>query len=165
MSFVENSVTRTLQFPVSLIYVILSDFREHHLRIAPSSVRPTSYRLIAGGVGHGTIVEFATSIGHEPSPAQFVIDETIPGREFTLSTTNGAIVQSFVLSEDGPDRCAVQFSIRYRHRPGLLGLFDRVVGPMEIERILSQKMNNLELYAATLGTTYTGSASTELISV
>lgn len=113
--------------------------------------------MIQGGIGKGTIVEFESSLGHEPQPLTYHIDEPEPGRLLTMTSTNGAIVQTYKIVDSVLGRCEVTFSIRYQRRPGLRGLFDKVAGPMEIERILEQKLDNLELYAATLGATIHGS--------
>ncbi|MEJ7839256.1 MAG: hypothetical protein WKF81_10585, partial [Thermomicrobiales bacterium] len=96
-------------------------------------------------------VEFESSIGHEPQPVTYHVPEPEPGRRMIMTSINESIVQTFEISGQDLDRCTLRLEIRYPQRPGLLGLVDRVIGPMEIERILKQKFDNIELYAATLG--------------
>lgn len=153
LNFVEASVERVLNFPDRLIYAILSDFREHHLRIVPSSVRAPSFQIIEGGIGAGTIIEHESSLGHEPQPVRYVVAEPEPGRVLTMTGSGGAIVQTFQLTNSSPTQCSLNMSAKFRSRNGLLGLIDRILGRMELERVLNQKLDNLELYAATLGAT------------
>jgi ribosome-associated toxin RatA of RatAB toxin-antitoxin module len=151
LRFAENSLTRTIPFDATMLYAIVSDFAEHHRRITPEYVVNSSYRIIQGGHGEGTVVQFESTTGRVPGPIQYVIEEPEPGRVLTMSYNDGVILYTWTFDPIAPGQCSLTASIRYQCREGFHGLYDRFFGPLEISGALVQLFDNLERYAETLG--------------
>jgi hypothetical protein len=148
-----------------MLYAVVSDFAEHHRRITPDQVINSTYRVVQGGKGVGTIVEFESTTGRQPGTIQYVIDEPEPGRVLTMSYNDGVVLYTMTFDPVEPGVCNLTGTIRYQCRNGLYGLYDRIFGRSEIIATLTQLFDNLERYAQTLGSRVVSSRPAQSISV
>lgn len=151
MEFVEAVVRRDLPFPAATVYAIVADVRDHHFRVVPESVDRSTYRVLEGGYGAGTVVEYQTAISRIDHPLRYLVEEPEPGRVVVFRHEGGLVEKRYEVDAAGPAACTMTSRVRVARRAGFLGIIDRLLGRSFIQRMAEQKLDNIEQYAATLG--------------
>jgi hypothetical protein len=144
-------VERTLSHSPERLYHILIDFLQHHQRIAPHSVSLGSIEVIEGGVGHGTVVAFGSSLSSTRHPTRYRVVVTEPGVAFELQSEDGTQRLVHHVVGDGAGSSIVTFTWHSTPPSNVIHRIRSSIAHSRAVAVLEEKMDNLDRYAATLG--------------
>ena len=137
---------RILDAPADVVYHCLADYREHH---RPEGFLPpafSDFEVKHGGVGAGTVIRFASTLGGRKQTMTAAIEEPHPGR--VLVETGHPVVTTFTVEPDGTDRRRAR--VRFHtviDSPGLTGLVTRLFAPRMLRPLYEDELSRLERYA------------------
>jgi uncharacterized protein YndB with AHSA1/START domain len=137
---------RTIDAPAPLVYRLISDFNLHHANILPSAFR--DLRVESGsGVGAGTVITFQTTNGGRVRRFRSEVSEPEPGRVLVEEDRSQGARTTFTVTPDG-DRSVVRIENTFVLSPGITGLFERLLAPGLLRRLLVEELARLDAYAA-----------------
>ncbi len=148
MSTVEVSAERVVRAPAERVYGYLADYSEHHQRFLPPAF--SGFRLVSGGVGAGTEVEFVVTAGGRSRPYHMVVSEPEPGRVLVETDANSSLVTTFTVSPDA-GACRVRMHTAWQGAGGIGGIFERLFAPKVMRSLYEDELQRLDAYAAAAG--------------
>ncbi len=148
MSQTEAKASALIDAPAEQAYAILADYREGHPHILPKQYF-TSLEVEEGGVGAGTVVRFEIAAMGRTQSFRSMITEPEPGRVLleTDPVSGNATTFSVRPTQDGT-RAYVTISTAVNSRGGVLGLPERFLTKLFLQRIYKQELALLAAVAA-----------------
>jgi hypothetical protein len=133
--------------PAERVYALLADYRYHHPRIVPPEYF-TALQVEQGGRGAGTRVRVRMRVMGVARESIHVIREPEPGRVLEELDSEGATATTFTVDpfRDGTES-RVTIRTRFRVRPGVRGMIERVLTGMLLRRIYRKELVRLDEYA------------------
>ncbi|HET9090797.1 MAG TPA: SRPBCC family protein [Acidimicrobiales bacterium] len=148
MSTVEVSAERAVRAPAERVYGYLADYSEHHHHFLPPAF--SGFRVVAGGVGAGTEVEFSVTAGGRSRPYHMAVSEPEPGRVLVETDANSSLVTTFTVTPAG-DTCRVRMHTAWKGAGGIGGIFERLFAPKVMKALYEDELQRLDAYAASAG--------------
>ncbi|MCC7103676.1 MAG: SRPBCC family protein [Chloroflexi bacterium] len=130
--------------PAELVYGLIRNYQEHHDRFLPTAF--SEYRVERGGVGEGTEVSFAVTVGGMERRYHVLVTEPLPGHELVETDLLSGAVTRFLVTSEGA-QCRVGFETTWEAAPGLAGLFERWLAPTLMQRLYRDELSRLDRYA------------------
>ncbi|HET7092753.1 MAG TPA: SRPBCC family protein, partial [Thermomicrobiales bacterium] len=119
MAPIHVSAERVIPAPAPAVYALLADYKSGHPTILPSAF--SDFRVLEGGIGAGTRIQYALTIGGRGRDVEAVIAEPEPGRVLTETTVEGGLVTTFTVDPIG-GRSRLRFDTIWEPNRGLTGL-------------------------------------------
>jgi len=137
------SAERVLDAPAEVVYHCIADYREHH---RPEGFLPpafTDFEVQRRGVGAGTVIRFASTLGGRKQAMTAAIEELEPGR--VLVETGHPVRTTFTVEPEGR-RARVRFDTVIE-AGGFVGLVTRLFAPRMLRPLYEDELSRLERYA------------------
>lgn len=136
--------SRVIDARPEVLYQIIADYRNGHPKILPKPFF-TSLQVEKGGVGSGTVIRVETQVMGTRETLRMVVSEPEPGRVLKEEDPGAGVETTFTVApvEDG-SRTKVTIATRWRAKPGLLGLGERLMKPPVARRLYRQELLLLE---------------------
>jgi hypothetical protein len=123
-------------------YSILADYHHGHPSILPSR-HFTHLRVLEGGRGHGTVIQFGLKLGGRVQEAVADVTEPEPGRTLVERVRDDRGTETtFTVESAGASRVHVTIHTRFTAR-GLPGWVERLVAPRLLRPIYRQQLAHL----------------------
>jgi len=148
MATIRVSVEGQVHGSAEQVYRYIADYRTHHPAFLPPAF--TNFTVEEGGVGAGTVVNFALKSGGRTRTFRLRVSEPDPGRvlsETTIGTRNSTTFT--VTPENSTSR--VRIATEYEGEGGLSGLIERFLAPLLLRRLYRDELARLDRYAASGG--------------
>jgi hypothetical protein len=143
MSQVHVSAERLIDAPAALVYHCIADYREHH---RPGGFLPpvfSDFRIEQGGVGAGTVISFAMTLGGRTRHSTQSVSEPEPGRVLVES---GDGVRTTFTVEPRAERCKVRFDTVLEAK-GLNGLLLHLFAGRLLRPVYADELERLDRHA------------------
>ncbi len=146
MDTYELHVSKKIKADPTLIYRVLSDYRNEHPHILPKPYLAVT-AVEQGGVGAGTIVRVQMKVMGVVNHLRLFVTEPIPGREIHEEDPVAGIKTIFALEPD-PDHVACQVRIQtiWQKKQGIKGLIERWLVPPIVRSIYTKELEILKTY-------------------
>ena len=146
MSMLIAEADATVDAPVGLVLQIIRDFDGHHRRILPPAF--SDFRVLAGGVGAGTVTSFTTTLGGRKVHGQTVVTEPAAGvvREDVVGRD---MVTTFRVQERG-NHAFVTIRTPWTPARGINGFLERRFAARMLQKVYHQELALLRAYAREL---------------
>ena len=145
MALLHASAERTVPVPAGAVYALLADYRHGHPSILPPAF--SDLEVVRGGVGAGTEIRFAMTLGGRKQVVVASVDEPEPGRVLTETYQERGAVTSFTVDAVG-NQSRVRIDTSWAPTQGLAGLVERLVMPRLFRKIYAQELDLIERWAA-----------------
>ncbi len=132
--------------PADVVYRCIADYRQHH---RPGGFLPpafTDYEIVNGGVGAGTSLRFAFTIGGRRRAMTATVTEPQPGR---VLVERGSGVETTFTVQPAYGGSLVRFDTVIDDA-GLAGLLNRLFAARLIRPIYEDELRRLDEYARAL---------------
>lgn len=141
-----HRVSATADIPASAarVYGVLADYHEGHAHIVP---KPWFLwlRVVEGGVGEGTVVEFALRLMGRTQHFRATVTEPEPGRVLVETNEDGAVT-SFTVDPQGDERCRLTIATETTVRDGLLGKIEGWMATRLLRPIYEKELAEIAAY-------------------
>jgi len=146
MSMLIAEADATVDAPAGLVLQIIRDFEGHHRRILPAAF--SDFRVLAGGVGAGTVTSFTTTLGGRKVHGQTVVTEPASGvvREDVVGRD---MVTTFRVQELG-NHAFVTIRTTWTPAGGITGFLERRFAARMLRDIYREELALLQAYAREL---------------
>ncbi len=145
MSDVIASVSRIVDAPPERVYQVLADYAGQHHRILPEEF--SGYRVLEGGLGAGTVVEFTVTLAGGARHSRADVTEPEPGRVLVETDHTTSTVTRFTVDrEAGGSR--VTIDTRFPASPPPRGWAERLFAPRMLRQLYVKELANLSAYVA-----------------
>jgi len=138
------SSERRIAAPASFVYEVIADFDTHHTKMLPPAFR--DLRVVAGGVGAGTVITFDIVNGANVRHCRSEITEPEPGRVLVEEDRGNGTRTTFSVAPDG-EGCLVRIDSAFRTSRGFRGIVEAIIGPPVLRRLLAEELARLDAYA------------------
>ncbi|MDX6334248.1 MAG: hypothetical protein QOG05_1588 [Streptosporangiaceae bacterium] len=144
MATILVSVERSVDAPAGAVYGYIADMRGHHPRFLPPAF--SDFQVESGGVGAGTITQFAVTAGGRTRQYRMKVAEPEPGRILTESDTGSSLVTRYTVAPEG-SKSLVRISTTWDGAGGVGGFFERLFAPRAMRGIYADELERLDTYA------------------
>ena len=146
MAIVTAAAQARVDAPADLVLEIIRDFDGHHRRILPAAF--SDFRVLAGGVGAGTVTSFTTTLGGRKVHGQTVVTEPASGvvREDVVGRD---MVTTFRVQERG-NHAFVTIRTTWTPARGINGFLERRFAARMLRDVYRQELALLQAYAREL---------------
>jgi hypothetical protein len=144
MATILVSVERSVDAPAGAVYGYIADMRGHHPRFLPPAF--SDFQVESGGVGAGTITQFAVTAGGRTRQYRMKVAEPEPGRILTESDTGSSLVTRYTVAPEG-SKSLVRISTTWDGAGGVGGFFERLFAPRAMRGIYADELERLDAYA------------------
>jgi hypothetical protein len=146
MSVLIAEADATVDAPAGLVLEIIRDFDGHHRRILPPAF--SDFKVLAGGVGAGTVTSFTTTLGGRRTHGQTVVTEPATGvvREDVVGRD---MVTTFRVQERG-HHAFVTIRTTWTPARGINGFLERRFAVRMLRDMYRQELALLQAYAREL---------------
>jgi hypothetical protein len=143
MSMLIAEADATVDAPAGLVLEIIRDFDGHHRRILPPAF--SDFRVLAGGVGAGTVTSFTTTLGGRKTHGQTVVTEPAAGvvREDVVGRD---MVTTFRVQARG-EASLVTIRTTWTPSRGVNGFLEKRFAPGMLRDVYRQELALLQAYA------------------
>jgi hypothetical protein len=141
------SAEGSLDAPAEVVYHCLADYREHH---RPGGFLPpqfVDFQIQRGGVGAGTVISFATTLGGRKQRVTQHVSEPEPGR--VLVESGDGVMTTFTVEPEGAG-CRVRFDSVFE-ASGIQGLLLRLFAARLLRPVYAEEIQRLERHARAHG--------------
>ncbi len=145
MATVEASAEGIVHASADRVYALIADPARHQHFLPPAF---SDFKVVAGGSGAGSEVEFTVTAGGRQRRYHMVVSEPEPGRVLAESDANSSLVTTFTVTAAG-ESCRVRIHTAWQGAGGLGGLFERLFAPRAMKSIYEEELGLLDSYAAT----------------
>jgi hypothetical protein len=145
-----------VEAPASLVLEIIRDFDGHHRHILPSIF--SDFRVLAGGVGAGTVTAFTTTLGGRSTRGQTVATEPAPG-VVQEDVVGRDMVTFFRVQERGDGASYASITTTWTPSGGLDGMLERLFAPRMLTKAYEEEIRLLQAYAKVLAAERAGAAA------
>ena len=135
---------RNIAAPAPLVYTIIADFDTHHAKFLPPAFH--DLRVVAGGVGAGTVITFDIVNGANVRHCRSEITEPEPGHVLVEEDRGNGTRTTFSVTPDGAGSL-VRIESAFRTSPGFRGIVEALIGPPVLRRLLAEELARLDSYA------------------
>ena len=149
MSSNQTAVTATIEAPADLIYQVISDYVNHHPHILPDAYFG-GLEVLEGGVGAGTCIKVHAIIYGSDQTLTMGVAEPEPGRVLTETDLDGGLKTTFALQPLDDQETELTITTAWPPASGLQSLFNRLMLPRYVRRMLEAEMEQLAAYVAGL---------------
>lgn len=138
------SATADIPAPAERVYAILADYHSGHAHILP---KPWFLwlRVVEGGVGDGTVVEYALRLFGRTQHFRAAVTEPEPGRVLVETNEDGAVT-SFTVDPQGDDRCRLTIATETTVRDGFLGKIEGWMATHLLKPIYEKELGEIAAY-------------------
>jgi hypothetical protein len=146
MSVLIAEADATVDAPAGVVLEIIRDFDGHHRRILPGAF--SDFKVLAGGVGAGTVTSFTTTLGGRKTHGQTVVTEPAAGvvREDVVGRD---MVTTFRVQERG-HHAFVTIRTTWTPAGGINGFLERRFAARLLRDVYRQELALLQAYAREL---------------
>ena len=144
MASLEVSVDGHVAAPASVVYGILADYHDKHLRVLPPS-HFSDFVVEAGGAGAGTVFRFSTHALGQTRPMRVEVSEPEPGRLLVERELPHGTVTTFRVEPSGSGSRVTITTVW--EKTGVGALVDRLVTVPVMQRIYEKEMDLLRALA------------------
>jgi hypothetical protein len=146
MSMLIAEADAIVDAPADLVLGIIRDFDGHHRRILPRAF--SDFRVLAGGVGAGTVTSFTTTLGGRKVHGQTVVTEPAAGvvREDVVGRV---MVTTFRVQERG-HHAFVTIRTTWTPAGGMAGVLERWFAARMLRDVYREELRLLQAYALEL---------------
>jgi hypothetical protein len=161
MSMLIAEADAAIDAPAGLVLEIIRDFDGHHRRILPRAF--SDFRVLAGGVGAGTVTSFTTTLGGRKVHGQTVVTEPAAGvvREDVVGRD---MVTTFRVQERG-NGAFVTIRTTWTPAGGATGFLERRFATRMLREVYREELRLLQVYALELDGYRFPAASAGLVAV
>lgn len=124
-------------------YRMIADYRDGHTRIIPTKYF-RDLRVIEGGYGDGTVIEFDMLVFGKATHARARVSEPEPGRVLVETYPDTGWVTSFIVEQRGTSRSRVTIRTDAVVRAGLLGLLEGAFVRSFLSRVFPAELAQLD---------------------
>lgn len=147
MSQTQAKASALIDAPAEQVYAILADYREGHPHILPKQYF-TSLEVEEGGTGAGTVVRFEMNAAGKTQTFRSTITEPEPGRVLLETDPVSGTATTFIVDPNQQGtRAYVTISTVVNSRGGLLGLPERFLTKLFLQRVYKQELELLNAVA------------------
>lgn len=143
----EVTVSSTINAAADTIYGIIADYEKHHPRILPAAYF-SGLDVLEGGVGAGTRINVHALIYGSQQTLHMGVDEPEPGRVLTETDLDGGMKTTFSLQPVADQQTVVTITSAWPPASGLQSLFNRLMLPRYVRRMLEAELQQLAGYVA-----------------
>jgi len=144
MKTYEVTVERMIDAAHPQVYNAVIDMEEHR-RILPKQFE--SLEVLKGGKGQGTVFRLNMNVMGNRSLLEFSLTEPEPGRIVQEQDDKAGVVTIWKLSpNEKGDKCLIQLTTKFRSKPGIVGILERLFIPPVIRSIYRQELDNINEY-------------------
>ena len=129
--------------PAADTYRMIADYRDGHARIIPTRYF-RNLRVIEGGYGDGTVIEFDMLVFGKASHARARVSEPEPGRVLVETYPDTGWVTSFIVEPRGTSSSRVTIRTDAVVRAGLLGLLKGAFVRSFLSRVFPAELAQLD---------------------
>jgi hypothetical protein len=144
MALLHAFAERTVSAPAGAVYALLADYREGHPRILPPAF--SDLEVVRGGVGAGTEIRFAMTLGGQRHVVEASVGEPEPGRVLSESYREKSAVTSFTVDPVG-HQSRVRIETSWQASRGLAGLVERLIMPRLFRKLYAEELDLIERWA------------------
>ena len=145
----EVAVSRTIDATADTIYSIIADYETHHPHILPEAYF-SGLEILEGGVGAGTRINVHAIVYGSQQTLHMGVAEPQPGRVLTETDLNGGMKTTFALQPVGDQQTVVTITTAWPPASGLQSLFNRLMLPRYVRRMLEAELEQLAAYVAVI---------------
>jgi hypothetical protein len=146
MGVITASAQGLVAAPPDVVYRYLSDMQNHHPHFLPPAF--SDFRVVAGGIGEGTVVTFQFAAGGRRRDIRQTLTEPEPGHRMVETDANSSSVTTFVVdSVDAGKSSTVTISTQWNGALGIGGFFERIFAPRVMRGIYIDQIRRLDEYA------------------
>lgn len=129
--------------PAADAYRIIADYHEGHTRIIPPKYF-RNLRVIEGGYGEGTVIEFDMLVFGRTNHARARVSEPEPGRVLVETYPDTGWVTSFIVEPRGASSSRVTIRTDAIVRDGLLGRLEGAFVRSFLSRVFPAELAQLD---------------------
>lgn len=145
MANVHVSAERTIPSPPDALYSLLADYRVGHPSILPAAF--SDFKVLEGGVGAGTRIRFALTLGGRKLTTEAHVTEPEPGRVLAEHYVERGMTTTFaVTSITGGSRLRIHSSWKARRGPA--GWVERWLAPRLLRPLYEDELDRIERWAS-----------------
>lgn len=147
MATLRLKAERFIAAPAEVVYRCIADFKNHHANFLPPQF--TGYKVVKGGYGAGTEVEFVTVTGGQSRAFRTRIEEPVPGKVIIERDTLSDLVTTTTVQPEGQG-CRVSFETVWGSAKGFMGVLEGLFAPSIMRKLYEDELARLEQYAQKL---------------
>ncbi len=136
-------VTADVGAPAADVYRMIADYHDGHTRIIPPRYF-RNLRVIEGGYGEGTVIEFDMLVFGKTSHARARVSEPEPGRVLVETYPDTGWVTSFIVEPRGASSSRVTIRTDALVRGGLLGRLEGAFVRSFLSRVFPAELAQLD---------------------
>lgn len=144
MAPIRVTADRTINASPEDVYRLIADYRDHHPKFLPPAF--ADVRVEEGGVGAGTVVTFALTVGGKRRAYRQRVSEPEPGRVLTETDIATGAATSFTVTPEGSGS-RVEIATEFEGAGGITGFFERLLAPRLLKRMYVDELARLDDYA------------------
>lgn len=143
----EVTVSSTIDAAADTIYGIIADYEKHHPHILPAAYF-SGLDVLEGGVGAGTRINVHALVYGSKQTLHMGVAEPEPGRVLTETDLDGGMKTTFSLRPVVDQQTMVTITTAWPPASGLQCLFNRLMLPRYVRRMLEAELVQLAGYVA-----------------
>jgi hypothetical protein len=145
MSRNQETASATIDASAEKIYAIISDYENHHPHILPEAYF-SGLDVLEGGVGEGTRINVHAIVYGSDQTMEMAVTEPHPGRVLTEAAVHEGMKTTFALEPVSDQQTEVTITTEWPPASGLQALFNRLVLPRYVRRMLEAELEQLARY-------------------
>lgn len=144
MAILRLKAERPVAAPADVVYRCIADYKNHHAHFLPPQF--SQYKVVEGGYGAGTVVEFTSNLGGQTRKFRAKIEEPMPGKVLVERDTLSELVTTFTVLPEGSG-CRVSFETVWQSTRGFAGILEGLFAPALMRKMYQDELTRLEQYA------------------
>jgi hypothetical protein len=137
MAPIHASVERLISVPADQVYALLADYQVGHPSILPPAF--SHYRVLDGGTGAGTRIQFDLTLGGRTETATGVVTEPQPGRVLVETYNRNGMATTFTIDAVG-QQSRLRIETEWVSSSGMRGVLERFLAPRVLQKIYGEEM-------------------------
>jgi hypothetical protein len=137
MAPIHADAERIIPAPAAEVYDLLADYRVGHPSILPPAF--SQYRVLAGGTGAGTHIQFDLTLGGRSQTLRGVVTEPEPGRVLVETYERNNMATTFTVDPVG-GQSRLRIETVWDASPGLRGVMERMLAPRMLQGLYGEEM-------------------------
>jgi Polyketide cyclase / dehydrase and lipid transport len=131
------SEERVIPATADQVYALLADYHVGHPSILPPAF--SHYRVLEGGTGAGTRIQFDLTLGGRTLEAKGLVTEPEPGRVLVETYEQNDMATTFTVDPIGL-RSRLRIETVWESSPGPRGFVERLLAPRMLQGLFRQEM-------------------------
>jgi uncharacterized protein YndB with AHSA1/START domain len=137
LAVIHVSAERVIQAPASAVFALLTDYRIGHPNILPPAF--SHFRVLDGGTGAGTRIQFDLTLGARTQTATGVVTEPEPGHVLVETYDRNEMATTFTIDPVG-EQSRLRIETAWKASPGVRRLLERLLAPRLLHKIYDEEM-------------------------